>query len=103
MPKQRVSAGIFQSKTRTVNNENKNFQNFLSPYPVSSYKNSASKFETFFDLKVDIALIIEAQFFCFRLGVLNLSHLDFDITNIEFTLDVSSHAFLSGDIRISSL
>jgi len=32
-----------------------------------------------------------------------LSHLDFDIPNMEFTLDVSSHAFLSGDIRISSL
>jgi len=40
----------------------------------------------------------------FILGaVLNLSHLDFDIPNMEFTLDVSSHAFLSGDIRISSL
>ncbi|MBC8472220.1 MAG: hypothetical protein H8D56_22390 [Planctomycetes bacterium] len=32
-----------------------------------------------------------------------MSHLDFDIPNMEFTLDVSSHAFLSGDIRISSL
>jgi len=34
---------------------------------------------------------------------LNLSHLDFDIPNMEYTLDVSSYAFLSGDIRISSL
>ncbi len=32
-----------------------------------------------------------------------MSHLDFDIPNMEFTLDVSSHAFLSGGIRISSL
>jgi hypothetical protein len=34
---------------------------------------------------------------------LNLCHLNFDIPSMEFTLDVSSHAFLSGDIRISSL
>jgi hypothetical protein len=34
---------------------------------------------------------------------LNLSHLDFDIPNMEFTLDVSSRAFLSGELRISSL
>ena len=32
-----------------------------------------------------------------------MSHLDLDIPNMEFTLNVSSHAFLSGDIRISSL
>ncbi len=32
-----------------------------------------------------------------------MSHLDFDIPDMEFTLDVSSLAFLSGDIRISSL
>ena len=34
---------------------------------------------------------------------MNLSHLDFDIPNMEFTLDVSSLASLSGDIRISRL
>ena len=34
---------------------------------------------------------------------MNFGNLDFDIPNMEFTLDVSSHAFLSGDIRISSL
>ncbi len=34
---------------------------------------------------------------------MNFGNLDFDIPNMEFTLDVSSLAFLSGDIRISSL
>ena len=32
-----------------------------------------------------------------------MSHIDFDILNMEFTLDCCSLAFLSGDIRISSL
>ncbi len=35
--------------------------------------------------------------------LLNLYISIFEINNMEFTLDVSSHAFLSGDIRISSL
>jgi len=53
----------FQSETLTLKNKNKIFLKFLSPYPASSYKNPASKIETFFDSKLHTRLIIEGVFF----------------------------------------
>jgi hypothetical protein len=55
---------IFQSKTLTVKNKNKIFPKFLSPYPASSYKNPASKIETFFGSNLHTRLIIERVVFC---------------------------------------
>ena len=52
----------FQSKTLTLKNKNLNFQNFLSPFSISSYKNPASKIETFFDSNLHTRLIIEGKF-----------------------------------------
>jgi len=51
-----------QSKTLTPKNKNKIFPKFLSPYSTSSYKNPASKIETFFGSKLSTPLIIEAVF-----------------------------------------
>jgi len=51
-----------QSKTPTLKNKNKIFPKFLSPYSTSSYKNPASKIETFFGSKLSTPLIIEAVF-----------------------------------------
>ncbi len=52
-----------RSKKDIVKNKNLNFQKFLSPFYASSYKNPASKFETFFGSNASIPLIIEAGFF----------------------------------------
>ena len=77
----------------TVKNKNKIFQNFLSPSIKTTYGPHASENSCFFDSKLHTRLIIEAVFCEFSLdwcslaslsgalsqGVLNLSHLDFDI------------------------
>ena len=47
---------------RIVKNKNKIFPKFLSPYPASSYKNPASKVETFFGSNLHTRLIIEGVF-----------------------------------------
>jgi len=57
------SGNIVRSKTLTLKNENKIFPKFLSPSITTSYKNPASKIETFFDSKLPTRLIIEGVFF----------------------------------------
>ena len=102
----------FRSKTLTFKNKNKIFAKFLSPFWKTSYESQVTKNSEIFVPKPHIRLIIEGLLFSPqpvhrartpRRAVLNLSHLNFNINNMEYTLDVSSLACLSGDIRISSL
>jgi len=50
----------FRSKTLTVKNKNKIFQNFLSPSITTTYELRASKNGKIFDSKLHTRLIIEA-------------------------------------------
>jgi hypothetical protein len=61
---------IFQSKTLTLKNKNLNFQNFLSPFQITTYGPHAPKNTRIFDSKLPIRLIIEGGIF---LPVLSLS------------------------------
>ena len=76
-----VIPGTFQSKTLTVKNKNKIFPKFLSPFLILSYKNQASKIETFFDSNLHTYLIIEGLLFSLKGVVLNFGNLDFDIVS----------------------
>ncbi len=51
---------IFQSKALIPRNKNKNFQNFLTVLPASSYERRATRNGYIFVSKAMVALIIEA-------------------------------------------
>jgi hypothetical protein len=58
-----IYIAIFQQKTLTVKNKNRKFQNFLSPFHITSYGPRTPKNGQFFDSKLHIRLIIEALLF----------------------------------------
>jgi len=66
-----------QSKALIPQSKNQNFQKFLSSFPKTSYERRETRNGYIFASKAQVALIIEAL-------------------ALEFTLDVSSLAFLSG-------
>ncbi len=67
----------FQPKTLIPTSKNQIFQKFLSHFPKTSYERRATRNGYIFVSNMQVALIIEAL-------------------ALEFTLDVSSLAFLSG-------